>query len=262
MWVGGMPRQANLVGRKDGGYVLDVGAPALLDAATVARVRAAAKKEKHRAFTFAAGQAATDPVEATRRAVRFTARNLVEAPVANFASNFGLAALEKQARLCSDTKDKRGWRRVFDSGPLACLALYRTWEGVTLELTAPAGGRALYAEFLAESSSLPGLEVLAAAAALARESAELFGRMADDVVAAAPEVAEAVSISEEIDELQRSGDAEVGEKVRALRAKRDAVSERCQLDEESRGAVFDQVGAAFAAIHGVESRLQEVLASV
>src|SRR5690606_27407155 len=106
MWVGGMPRQANIVGRQEDDYVLDVGSPALLDAATVARVRAAAKKEKHRAFTFAAGQAAKAPAEATRQAVRYTARNLVEAPVANFASNFGLAGLEKQVRLCRDTKDK------------------------------------------------------------------------------------------------------------------------------------------------------------
>lgn len=264
-WVGGMPRQANVVGRQADGYVVDLGAPALLDAATLARVRAAAKKEKHRAFTFAAGRATTDPVEATLAAVRYTARNLVEAPVANFASNFGLAALEKQARLCRDPKDKRGWRRVFDSGPRACLALYRTWECVTLELTAPAGGRALYADFLDQASRLPGLQLLAEAADLARESAELFERLAADAVAAAPEVAEAVAVTEEIDELRRSGTATVGEaaalgeQVRALRAARDAVAERCELDAEARGAVFDQIGVAFAAIHAVEGRLHSVL---
>lgn len=280
MWAGGMPRQANVVGRVGAGrvgtgpegddYVVDVGGPALLDAETLAKVRGAAKKEKHRAFTFEAGPASADPVAATRAAVSFTARNLVEAPYANFAANFGLAALEKQARLCTDTKDKRGWPRVFASGPLACLALYRTWECLTMELTAPAGGRALYAEFLEESTRLQGLEPLAEAAALARQSAEVFSRLADDVAAAAPEVAEAVAITEEIDELQRSaGESvganskeKVGETVRALRSKRTTVAERCAMDADARMASFTMVGEAFAKIHHVETELQRVLTGV
>ena len=201
MWAGGMPRQANVVGRDDGGYVLDVGAALRLEPAQLARVRGAAKKEKHRAFVFAAGAAEGDPVAATSAAVQGTAHAMVEAPFRNFASNFGLAALEKQALLCVDAKDQRGWPRVFGSGPLAARALWRTWECVTLELTAPAGSRTLYAEFLEESARLPGLAQLAEAAALAHDSAELFAKLADDIVATTPEVAAAVTISEEVEEL-------------------------------------------------------------
>lgn len=287
LWAGGLPRQANVVGKAGADFVVDLGGPALIDAATLAQVRAVAKKEKHRAFTFQPGPATAEPLEATRAAVRWTARNLVEAPFANYASNFGLAALEKQAWLCVDAKDKRGWPRVFDTGPLACLALYRTWECVTLELTAPAGGRALYTEFLDEASRLPGLETLGEAAELSRKSAELFAKLADDAVSAAPEVAAAVELSEEIDELLRGGAVSssssgpgsatasraatdddffdlsaLGEKVSALRAERDAVTARCTLDEDGRAAAYAKLGEGFAAIHEVEVELQRVLAAV
>lgn len=287
LWAGGLPRQANVVGKAGADFVVDLGGPALLDASTLARVRAAAKKEKHRAFTFEPGPANAEPLEATQAAVRWTARNLVEAPFANYASNFGLPALDRQARLCVDAKDKRGWPRVFDTGPLACLALYRTWECLTLELTAPAGGRTLYAEFLEEASQLAGLEALGEAAELSRKSAELFAKLADDAVAAAPEVAAAVELSEEIDELLRGGAvgssssgpgsatasraatddgffdlSTLGEKVSALRAERDAVTARCTLDEDGRAAAYAKIGEGFAAIHEVEAELQRVLAAV
>ena len=263
VWVGGMPRQANVVGRDGDAYVLDVGAPVRLSPSDLARVRAAPKKEKHRAYRFEAGPAAADPVAATRAAVRSTAKAMVEAPYASFASSFGLAALEKQARLGVDTEDKRGWPQVFASGPLACRALLRTWEGLTLELTAPAGGRQLYADFFAESARLPGLGVLGEASALAQESAALFARLTDDLVAAAPEVAAAVTISEQIDELRRSGAGGVeGAQVAALHAQREAVVQRCDLDAEARMAAFARVGEAFAAIHEVEARLQGALAAV
>lgn len=262
MWVGGMPRQANVVGRDGADYVVDVGAPARLAASALAGARAAAKKEKHRAYRFEPGPAAADPVEATRAAVRGTAQALLEAPFANFASNFGLAALEKQARLCADPNDKRGWPRVFDTGPLACLALVRTWEGLTLELTAPAGSRQLYADFLAEAAALPGLVGLTDAADLARESAELFARLTDDVVATAPAVAEAVALSERIDAVQRSDASDGGAAVRELRAQREAVMQRCDLDAEARGEAFARVGEAFTAIHAVETQLQRALAAI
>jgi hypothetical protein len=198
---------------------------------------------------------------------------MVESPYPTYASNFGLAALDKQARLCRDAKDKRGWRRVFHSGPLACLALYRTWECVTLELTAPAGGRAQYADFLDEASRLPGLEGLAEAATLAQTSADLFAELADAAHDAAPEVAEAIAISEEIDELWRGGGTRtpgawstetrkaLGAEVEALRARRDAVTQSCTMGDYARGAAFDRVGEAFASIHRVETELQKVLAA-
>jgi len=260
MWAGGMPRQANVVGRDDGGYVLDVGAALRLEPAQLARVRGAAKKEKHRAFVFAAGAAEGDPVAATSAAVQGTAHAMVEAPFRNFASNFGLAALEKQALLCVDAKDQRGWPRVFGSGPLAARALWRTWECVTLELTAPAGSRTLYAEFLEESARLPGLAQLAEAAALAHDSAELFAKLADDIVATTPEVAAAVTISEEIEELQRFSPESAGEQVKELRALRDEHLQNCSLGEPARLEAFAQVGAAFASIHAVETELQKALA--
>src|SRR5690606_26774341 len=120
------------------------------------------------------------------------------------------------------------------------------------------------------------------AADLARRSGELFSRLTDQLPETAPEVAEAITLSEEIDELQRTGgegnqrdvddgaddgvddgaDDRVGQQVKALRAARTAAAERCMLGSAARAAAFAQVGETFAAIHGVETELQKVLAAV
>jgi hypothetical protein len=261
-WIGQAPRQANVVGSEEGRYLVDIGGPKVLDHEVLARARAACRKEKHRSITFQPGVAGKDPVLATRTAVRSTARSFVEAPFKGFTSNFGLAGLEKVARLSVDEKDKKGWPRVFDSGPLAYRALYRTWECATFALTPPAGGRSYYAEFLAEASSLPGLSALRDAAALARKSGDLFGELAEEAVRAAPEVASAVAIAEEIDELQRSGEASAADRVVALRAERDALAGQCELDAAARRRAFERIGAGFSEIHRVEQELQRVLGDV
>jgi hypothetical protein len=159
-------------------------------------------------------------------------------------------------------KDKKGWPNVFDSGPLAYVALYRTWECATFELTPPAGGRTYYAEFLDEASRLPGLSALRDAAELARKSGDWFAQLAEEAVAAAPEVASAVAIAEEIDEVRRSGEAGAAERVVALRADRDALGGRCELDAAARRRAFERVGACFSEIHRVEQELQRVLRDV
>ncbi|MCA9694455.1 MAG: BtrH N-terminal domain-containing protein, partial [Myxococcales bacterium] len=167
LWIGQLPRQLNVVGVQGDDVLVDFNAPIVLSRALLARARAACRKEKHRAWTFPKGQAKAAPVAATRAAVRATARSFVEAPYKGFAGNFGLAGLEKAARLCADPKDKKGWARVFHSGPLAYRALYRTWECATLELTPPAGGRSFYAQFLRDAAARCDLPALAEAAALA-----------------------------------------------------------------------------------------------
>lgn len=149
------------------------------------RARVAARKERHRAFTFAPGAAGTEPGDATLQAVRGTAERFVTAPFAGYASNFGLAGIAKVARLATDRKDAKGWPRVFDSGPLAFLALTRSWECLTPDVTPPAGGRSFYGDFLATGADSGALDAPTAAALregadLARSSGARFARLADD----------------------------------------------------------------------------------
>lgn len=108
---------------------------------------------------------------------------------------------------------------------------------------------------------LPQID-LAEAAKLARDSAELFAKLADDIVATTPEVAAAVTISEEMDELQRVSPESAGQQVKEMRALREEHLQQCALEEEARLEAFARVGAAFAAIHAVETELQKALAGL
>jgi hypothetical protein len=265
-WIGSMPIQANVVGREDDRYAVDLGGPAVLDAATLARARAAVRKERHRALTFEAGPAPVDAAEATRTALRGTARAYVEAPFKGYAANFGLAGLEKLGRLATDERDPKGWPRLFDTGPLAFLALTRAWACLTLELTPPAGGRAFYADFLggARATLAAGAaDAMAEAEALARRSADRLARLTDDLVAAGgDEVARGVGLLEEIDATRRVGGRDAAVRIGELEAERQALMDGCSLDRGQRVAAYALVGEAFRDVHGLETELQALLVRV
>jgi hypothetical protein len=262
-WVGSMPRQANVVGRAGEQYAVDLGGPVAIDAVTLARARAAARKERHRALTFEAGPARVDAAEATKAAVRGTARAYVEAPFKGFASNFGLAGLEKLGRLAVDERDPKGWPRLFDSGPLAFLALSRAWACLTLELTPPAGGRDFYADFLAGARASAGAAAagpLSEAEALARRSGERLARLSDELVAAGgADLAHGVGLLEEIDAARRAGGSGAAARIGELEAERQALMAGCSLDRRQRLAAYAVVGEAFRDVHGLEAELQRVL---
>lgn len=259
LWVGQMPMQLNVIGRKGDDYVVDAGGVSIVAPSVLAAARAAVKKEKHRLVTFAPGTAATAPGEAVRQAVAHTVRTFRESPFKGFQGNFGLKGLAKAAKLMADAKDPKGWAKVFGSGPLAFRALYRTFECAMIELTAPAGGRAFEADFLDDAAKLPGLKGLGEAAKLARQSGERFEALADDAVAAGGEaMARAVELTETIDELRRGG-GDVGEQVQALRRERDALGDGLQLDAAARQQAFAQLGAHMAEIAAIETRMVEAL---
>jgi hypothetical protein len=153
---------------------------------------------------------------------------------------------------------------VFGSGPLAFRALIRTFDCAMLELTAPAGGRPFYAEFLEDAARLPGLAKLSAAAGLARESGERFEALADAAVAAGGDaLAKAVEITERFDELRRAGsaahDGDVGAQLQALRLERDALGDELQLDATDRAAAFAALGEHVARNAEIEARMVAAL---
>ena len=264
MWRGQMGRQLNIVGRSGDEFVVDVGTLRTLSAADLATARSAVKKEKNRLLAFEGGAASTDPVDAVRAAIAHTAHTFRKAPFKNFAGNFGLKGLEKAAALIGGEKGPKAWRKVFDSGPKAFNALYRTFECSMMELTPPAGGRSFYAEFLEDAARLEGLAGLRKAADAARESAAEFEALSETaIVAGGKPLAEAVELTEQIDELRRTESShDVGQRIAQLRAERSALAEGLDLDADARASVFEELGNGFARIQRIETRLVEMLEAI
>ena len=250
-WRGQMGRQMNVVGRTEEGWVVDTGTLHVLDDKTMREVRGAVKKEKNRLLTFAPGTAKTESTQAVHVALKHTAHTFRNAPYKNFASNFGLAGLAKAEELIGGTKGAKTWSKVFDSGPFAFRALQRVFECAMLELTPPAGGRPLYAEFLDE---VGGHEK---AARHVRKSGEGFEALADTAIEAGGALmTEALQLTERIDELRRNG---VGDQTPELLAQREALCERCDLDAEARADVFGKLAALFGEIRTHETAFVETL---
>ena len=252
-WRGQWPRHVNVVGQQpDGTYLVQDQALWTLAADALVSARAGVRKAKHRQLTVSDSSQVADPVAATQAALAFTAQNQRQAPWAQYANNFGLAGL---LRLCERMRShrKEGWQKVFATGPYAFRALWRTWECLHVELTAPAGGRPLYARFLDEAASLPGLDGLGEVAERVVASGEAFEAWADTAAEAGGALMEeAIQLSDDLDEALRSGDSDAPEQVGQIRAERRALPGRCDLDEAGRKAAFDALGACVERVHACE----------
>ena len=263
-WAGQWPRFVNVVGKDaDGDYAIHDQAMWSMTADALAEARGGYRKAKHHLFAFPDASVECDPVAATKAALTFAARNQREAPFAGFANNFGLAGLKRTAERMGERRRKEGWAKVFATGPHAFTALWRTWECLHVELTAPAGGRPLYARFLEDAASLTDLQGLQGVAGLVQASAEAFEAWSDAAVSAGGELLdEAISITERIDEALRSGEEDTPDRVRALRAERERLADACTLDQAERQAAFDALAAAVEQVHACEVAWVEAVETV
>ncbi len=238
-WYGQWPRHIDVLGRDGDSYRVHDRATWTLSAEALAAARAGVKKAKHRLLTFE-GAAEADPTEATRRALAFYVRNQREAPFPQFANNFGLAGIARTAERMADRSTKDGWRRIFADGPALFGALWRVWACLQVELTSPAGGRLLFAEFLDDASNLAGLEGLAAAAQRMRGCAAAVDAVAEAARAAGgPLLDEAIGLTEAIDEARRSGDARAAVEVGGWLSERQGLGAGFDVDEAGRGRMFE-----------------------
>lgn len=264
IWAGQMPKQVNVLRQEGGRYLIDDGRLREVEGDLLAKARGAARKEKNRMIVFAP----SEPVAldaAARNCCASTAKVMTEAPFKGFANNFGLAGLEKAAGLVGGERDKKSWGKVFATPALAHRALRRTWECIHLDYTAPAAGRAFYAtglRNLATASSDDELgQKLNAAAAIAEESGLLWEKLADRVLEeGGPAIQKAVELSEEMDALTREEDA--GDRIRELRAEKEALADTFEIDDAKRRRLYEALGADFASIFEVESRLVDALKAV
>ena len=111
--------------------------------------RAAIGSFKNRLLTVTQPHGKIDLAPGILDGIRATVRGMHESPIKSFASNFGLASLEKFAILLGDEKDKRGWAKQFPPGPkLECglkwIHLY----------TKNGAYRGMFADFLDEAAKV------------------------------------------------------------------------------------------------------------
>lgn len=154
--AGMAPTVVGIAGSDGDDVVIDDGGltPLRLTAAELNGARALYKKAKNRLLTISDATTADGLDERVREAIRETVKRFYVSPWKAFAANVGLTGIEKWQRLLTDAKDKKGWPKVFPDDSLACLALRRAYQGIEHEFTAPAGGRALYADFLEEAAQI------------------------------------------------------------------------------------------------------------
>jgi hypothetical protein len=151
--------------------------PIVVGADLFGKARGAYRKGRHRMLTVT-GPAGFDPAAAALDAIRWTVRNFRESPVMGFASNFGLAGLERWARLVNDPKDPKGWPRLLSSGEALASVLAQLYTGIELEHTPPGGGRPFYARFLDWAAGVTGRRALNEVAERYRELGKAWSALA------------------------------------------------------------------------------------
>ncbi len=122
-----------------------------------------------------------DPVDAVRAGVARCVEDLDGGVVlGGSAKNFGLAALEKWARLADDPKDTKGWPKWVGRGArlLQGMRQISAWVGAA---TDGAAFRGMYADFLREAREVTGDDAFDDAAARVAANAEQWRALVADV---------------------------------------------------------------------------------
>ncbi|GAA0813129.1 BtrH N-terminal domain-containing protein [Spirilliplanes yamanashiensis] len=144
------------------------------------------------------------------------------------SASFALPAWAKWARLVTDTRNAKGWPRVFADGRGLAGALLSAWEGT--EPVGADGGhlRGLYADFLDEAAPLIGVPLAGAAAAF-RAAGEAWHAVAEAALPAdVPAYARMRELSAAVAAGVAAGDAGAADRAAAaaelweLRAEYDA----------------------------------------
>lgn len=156
MLKGNAPKVVCATGYDGDQIVLDTGGstPLTISRKDFAQARAAFKKGKNKLLEVPRDARPENIVSVIHDAIAKTADRYENAPYKGYASNFGFAGMRRWAKMLTDDRDLKGWATLFPEGRLACLGLRRVYEGLTCEMTPPAGGRAMYAEFLREAATL------------------------------------------------------------------------------------------------------------
>jgi hypothetical protein len=255
-----------VVGRTgDGAYLVDDRGrdSFVVDDATMAAARARIGSYKHRLI---------DPRPAIGEIAESRLRSAIEAGLADqvehlrsSSDSFSLPAWRKWSRMMTDSKNAKGWSRVFAGGQGLFAALLSIVEAVDGRAGASGGHlRERYADFLDEIAEA-GLGAFDEAADRWRVAADLWEDLAD--AALPPDLdggLEAAHLAERLHAAVRQGEpgrteaATVAERLWAIRAEHaDGVS----LADDRMADVLADLGSRLAHIHAAEVAAIDALAA-
>ncbi|MCA9303528.1 MAG: DUF4872 domain-containing protein [Phycisphaerales bacterium] len=233
MLKGMVPTVVTVTGEQGGELLIDTGSigPVRVSRHEFAAARAAFKKGKHRMVTLRGNPDLADLAGAINGAIAGTADRYTNAPYKGYASNFGLAGMEKWHRLLTDPKDKKGWAKLFPDNQAACLGLRRAYMGIHHEMTPPGGGRGVYAAFLRQSAEITGNDRYLLAADAFDAAGERWGAIEDAIASCG--VLDVASGCGLLDEYGALLDAQQDTRVPAvtdLKGRLDALTASSELD--------------------------------
>lgn len=226
----------------------------------LAVARASYKKAKQRLVTIDGQDLEYDLRVGIDLALAATVKSFHEARFKGYASNFGFAGLEKWRAMLTDPKDPKGWRRVFATPEHAFIALQRTYECIHYQVTPPAGGRPLYADFLEEAAAVTGRSALRESAELFRQSAALWEEIGTIALPDSDSVrARARAVMDEIAECLREPASRGADAIGNLRAELAELPGASTLELGDAHGVFEAIAERVAAIADLERRALDAL---
>jgi Butirosin biosynthesis protein H, N-terminal/Domain of unknown function (DUF4872) len=262
LYRGGAPHVIAVVGRdRDHVWVDDRSTrPFRVAGIELAEARARYRAGKQRLVSVVGPKRAHDARAAIREAIAATARRYVEPAVPkSFWVNCGFSGLDKWAVQLTDVKDKKGWPSTFTDTARAYAGLQRAYECIE-GTSGPAGGRALYADFLEEASAATGNAALRRAATAFRESAALWAEGAariagcDDAA-----VRQACEISDRRVELGDAHGDGISRESKELWEKRHQLGEQCRLGKDAALALYAGLSKVVVRIAAAERKAVELL---
>lgn len=259
--AGANPHDVVVAGRRGDVLLLDDDclAPTPVPAAAFAAARAGHRASKHRMLVVPAGPYRVDLAAAVPAALRVTVHDLTEDVMpGGFAGNFGLRGMAKWADAVADRRTKKGWSRLFDSGPALATALRRLHDCLTFEHSSPGAMRPLYADFLAESGDVLGSPALTEPAQRYAAAGEVWARLADE--AASGFMAPYRDLVERRMTLLLDRGADATEELQDLARNAAAFAGGVDVDAADRIAVLDRIAALAADVVPLEREACAALA--
>ncbi len=235
--------------------------PVRVERSSLDQARSNYSKAKHRLIAIE-GLSTRSFLTGLRESLAATVQAFREAPYPSYASNFGLAGLEKWQRLLTHPKDKKGWPSLFSTPSKAYVGLRRVYDCVHHEYTAPAAGRALYADFLDRARSLLDWPRLGAIAETFRASGKAWGQLAESI-ASADDAAlrQGCALSDTRAERFDSPSSSAKE-IYELWHERQGLAEQCRLEGDEALALFASLADTLGTIVALETQAIDELEAV
>ncbi len=208
----------------------------------LAKARGGYRAGKQQLVTIESVDSNHDLEASIRKAIGDTIAALEDGQVGvpdSFKVNCGFSGMEKWQNLLTDSKDKKSWPRVFAESENAFVGLRRTYACIQYEYTAPAAGRAFYADFLDEVGATTRITGLPAAAKLCRQSAIAWTNLAREIANCDdPAIRRACAITDERSELIDQHGGEAADAMAVLSSELASLGDECALTADEAIPLF------------------------